>query len=486
MNMVPLLIAMDIVFGFFLVRLATPVRNLRPRWAVLLLDLSLGAGGGIAVVSLLFFLLLVLHVASLAVMLLVEALLLLSVYAFVYVRQQGPADEPCRRIAAFWWHWVLGGALLVSLLAVGTAIAKLAQANLYGAWDAYDFWNLRAKFLAGPGEIWRRAFAPVGVAHPDYPLLISGFVGQLWKFSGANNSVLAPILTGAVYAIGVPMLLVSALAVARGTGSALLAGLILMTSRSFLGQTTLQYSDVPLSFYYLATLVLVVLSAAAEARRQRTVAVMAGAFASFAVWTKNEGLVFFALCMGSYALVFGYPRHGRAGVGGSPVWYALLGALPGLLAAGYFKLFLAPPNDLTKQTAVQALHQLLEFGRYLRIGRALIHYGRWLGVWWAHPALLLAILAVVLGIRIDERQARGVVVAGLTLVLLLAVYCGVFVVAPKNLQFLLDTTLERLYAQLWPSFVFAAFLVLARPEETLGVRPDEAPGRDPRSTPSGI
>ena len=28
-------------------------------------------------------------------------------------------------------------------------------------------------------------------------------------------------------------------------------------------------------------------------------------------------------------------------------------------------------------------------------------------------------------------------------------------------------TLERLYAQLWPSFLFVAFLILARPEEAL-------------------
>src|SRR5271165_3952333 len=291
-------LAVAVVIGFLLVRLANPADKLEPRWAGFLLELALGAGGGIALVSLLFFLLLMLHAASPLVMLPIEAVLLLSAAGLVFIRRRRTAQDPRRGAAGFWSYWILSGALVVSVLAVTAAIVKLAQTDPYGNWDAVSMWNLRAKYLAGPGDTWMRAFSPLLVlpggdtTHPDYPLLISGFVAQLWKYSGGETSTLVPILTAAVFAASVVALLVSALALVRGTGSALLAGLILMTSSSFLMQPMAQYADVPLSFYYLATLALAFLSATLEGIFHKVVlAAMAGAFASFAAWTKNEGLI---------------------------------------------------------------------------------------------------------------------------------------------------------------------------------------------------
>lgn len=233
-------------------RLANSADKLGPRWAVFLLELALGAGGGIALVSFLFFLLLLLHAASPLVMLSTEAVLLLSSAGLVFIRRRGTSEEPCRRAAVFWWYWILSGALVVSLVAVASGIAKLAQSDPYGAFDAYAIWNLRTKYLPGPGDTWTYAFSPLlGLQHPDYPLLISGFVAQLWKFSGGETSTLIPVLSAAVFAASVVALLVSALALVRGTGSALLAGLILITASSFLMYSMSQCADVPLSFYYL-------------------------------------------------------------------------------------------------------------------------------------------------------------------------------------------------------------------------------------------
>jgi hypothetical protein len=459
-----LFLALAVLIGYLLVRLANAADQLGPRWAVLLFELALGAGGGIAVVSLLFFLLLLLHAASPLVMLPTEAVLLLTSAGLVLIRRRRTAGEPCRQGAGVWWYWILGAALVVSVLAVGAASAKSAQTSPYGYWDAFVMWNLRAKYLAGLGDSWTRAFSPVGIPHPDYPLLISGFVAQLWKFSGGETSTLVPMLTAAVFAASVLTLLVSALAVVRGTGSALIAGLILMTSSSFLMQTMSQYADVPLSFYYLATLVLVFLSVTSEGSRKLVLAALAGAFGSFAVWTKNEGLVFFALCVGCCGFVF--RRYRSVGSRTAPVWSLLLGAVPGLLVVGYFKVFLAPRNDLMDQTGAQMMHKFLEFDRYLRIGKSLIYFALKLGDWRTHPLLLLAILAIVLRFRINERQTQGVLATGLTLVLVFAAYCEVYLIMSVYLRFQLDTSLERLYAQVWPSFLFVAFLVLARPEET--------------------
>ena len=195
-------------------------------------------------------------------------------------------------------------------------------------------------------------------------------------------------------------------------------------------------------------------------------AAMAGAFASFAAWTKNEGLVFFLLGLAAYAFIFRCHKNAMPSM--APVWYYLLGAMPGLLIVGYFKVILAPRNGLTNQTAAQAMHKFVEFDRYLLIARWLIFIAKSrLGDWWTHPLLLLTILAIVLRFRHDERQRQGVITTGLTLGLVCAAYCGVYLLTPLDLRWHLETSLERLYAQVWPSFLFVAFLALARPEEAL-------------------
>lgn len=83
------------------------------------------------------------------------------------------------------------------------------------------------------------------------------------------------------------------------------------------------------------------------------------------------------------------------------------------------------------------------------------------------PLLLLAILAILLHFRINERETQGVIATGLTLVVVFAAYCGVYLITPYDLRWHLDTSLDRLYTQVWPSFLFVAFLILARPEEAL-------------------
>jgi hypothetical protein len=468
--MMILLLVTTVLIGYLLTTLAIPVGELAPRWAACLLKFALGVGGGVALVSLLFFVLLLLHIASFVVMLSVEAFLLLSSAALVFAhRRLKNSREPCRRAPVFWWYWPLGGALGFAVLVVAAAMVHTAQTHLYGIWDAFLEWNLRAKYLAGPDETWIRAFSPqLASVHPDYPLLLSSFIAQLWKFSGGENSPLAPILTAFVFAASVLALLVSTVAVARGMGSALLAGLVLMTSSSFLKQPMAQYADVPLSFYYLATLVLVFLSGTREGFFHKAVlAAMAGAFASFAAWTKNEGLIFFLLSLGCYWLG-SLRRRGSVEQIMAPWWYFLIGAVPGLLVVCYFKAFLAPPNDLAGQTLIQALHKMVEADRYIRIGKSLVTEALRLGDWLTNPLVLLAILAIALRLRIVASQTRPILAIGLTLASLFAAYCAVYLVTPLDLGRHLNTSLQRLYAQMWPSFLFVMFLALKTPEECLG------------------
>jgi hypothetical protein len=206
-----------------------------------------------------------------------------------------------------------------------------------------------------------------------------------------------------------------------------------------------------------------VLCMSSDGTRKASLAAMAGAFASFAAWTKNEGLVFFGISLVCFWLVTWRWRSGKPIA--SQLCYPLFGAAPGLLVIGYFKAFLAPPGDIAAQPIFQVLHKLTETSRYWIIVKALIARALELGTWWAHPLVLLVILAVSLRFSIDERQKQGVILGWLTLTLLFFAYCGVYQITPLDLRFHLSSSLIRLYAQMWPCFLFLVFLILGRPED---------------------
>src|SRR6202011_2828369 len=108
-----------------------------------------------------------------------------------------------------------------------------------------------------------------------------------------------------------------------------------------------------------------------------------------------------------------------------------------------------PSSYFADQTPVQALHKMVEADRYVRIGKSLVTEALRLGDWWANPLLLLAILAIALRLRIDAPQSRPILAVGLTLASLFAAYCGVYIVTPLDLSYHLNTSLDRLYAQMW-------------------------------------
>ena len=178
------------------------------------------------------------------------------------------------------------------------------------------------------------------------------------------------------------------------------------------------------------------------------------------------------LCLACYGVAWW--RRRSAGSHLTPWLYLVLGAAPFLLLLVYFKVFLVPSVDLAEQTAAGALHKVGEIGRYWIIGKLLVAKALEFGTWWTHPLLLIAILAIALRFRVDEHQKQAVVAGGLLLIFLFVAYCGVYLITPLDLRFHISTSLARLYGQLWPSFLFLVFLMLARPEDLLQTCRDDS------------
>ncbi len=259
--MIPVLALLPAVaLGWLAVRLSGIAAGLRPRWAAQVCTASLGAGLGVAITAADHLVLLRLGAASRAHVVTVELALLAGLVFAQRFRRRGaaPASQPP---AAFPWNGILlaaAGAALALLVATEASNARSAP---YGNWDAFAIWNLRAKFLLAPGDLWRNAVSPLlERTHPDYPLLLSSFIARTWRLGGVISPA-APLATAFLFAGAVPALLTSLLALSRGLAAGLLALFVLLATTSYIEQIPWQYADIPLSFYLLATFGVVLLGA---------------------------------------------------------------------------------------------------------------------------------------------------------------------------------------------------------------------------------
>lgn len=452
-----------LALGWACVRLFLGTDSLEPRWAARLMEVALGAGFGAGLTSSVFFLLSLAGGHGLPVIASVELALLLSaaVLLFRRMRRRSPPAARTDRRVATGWNRVLALALLAGTILAGAAFLAAAGANPYGDWDAWSIWNVRARYLAGPGDAWKYAYSPLlRTVHPDYPLLVPGFVARCWNYAGATP-VSAPICAALLFQFAAVALLVSGVAVVRSASAGLLAGLVLLASTSFLAQGASQYADVPLSLYAAGSLTLLLVEAKTA---RRAVLALAGSFAGFGAWTKNEGLLFLGLLAVSLLLV-NWIAEGWGEAFRKLAWF-LLGASPPVLLTLIFKLFIAPAADpMLAQPLPEVLEKFGDASRYVVVFKAFFAQALAQGEGWTHPVVLLAILAVALRFEIGHRLRPAVSAGGLTLVLLVAAYFVAYVVTPYDLQWHLGTSLGRLYAQVWPSFLLLSFSTLRRPED---------------------
>lgn len=438
-----------------------------------LLKFFLAPGVGCGVSSLLFFLSLlthtyVRHLALIEVFLLacLIALLCFSVAATKWpvstARSSEPPIEPSldRKIRR------------ASLLGFVAAFAVSLYASLslllrgpHGEWDAFAIWNLRARFLFRAGDQWKDAFSRlIPWSHTDYPLLVPGSVARLWEYSG-HDSVAAPALLALIFTYATVGLAVSSVAALRTRSQGFLAGLVLVATPYFVQLGASEYADVPLGFFYLATLVLLCM----QDRRLQSPSrflLLAGITAGFAAWTKNEGLLFLASLLFVHAAVMVYLRGGTTYIRQLLPFAA--GFVPILIVVVFFKHHFGGPSDLFSAPRSMA-HQLLDVHRYFQVCRALLRQVFDFGGWVITPVAVLAFYFLTLGGDINPKDKAYVLISVLALFMTLVGYCVVYVAGPNDIQWWLSSSLNRLLIQLWPSAVFLFFLVVRTPEQAISV-----------------
>jgi hypothetical protein len=398
-----------------------------------------------------------------------SALLIIVIIALVY-KFNGQKDSP----DSTWYAYAAGavpsktqlffaiGFWTALVLAMVTSVF-LALKSPHGiGWDAWTIWNLRARFIFRDGTHWTDA-ASIFWVKPDYPLLIPATIAQAWTYLG-NDTVLIPVLVAMLFTLATVGLTVSSLAMFRSKSQGYLGGLILLGTPFFIKHGMSQYADVPLGFFFLATIVLFTLHERAGAASRRLLT-LAGMAAGFAAWTKNEGLLFLVATIASHGAVTIALKGWKIYLRRMPSFALCL--LPILVIIAYFKIAFAPANDLLSGQGFQAtLARLTDLSRYWVIFKAFVRGGFYFGEWYHLFGLppLLGIYLLVIGVKINAEDRLPMLYALLALTLTLAGYFFVFVTTPHDVAWHLRDSLDRLLLQLWPSFVFTYLLIVRKPE----------------------
>lgn len=353
-------------------------------------------------------------------------------------------------------------ALWVSAACAVVAFGLESAVHPQGGWDAWMTWNMHARAIYRGADHWRAALTGLpGWSHPDYPLLVPASVSRMWVYAGGETAV-ASAVVGFLFTFATIGVLFAAVSILRSRSQGVLAALLLLATKFFVLDGASQFADIPVAFFFLATLALLALAEAWTEGRPRLL-MLAGATAGLSAWTKNEGLLFLVAIVVGYGSVLIRARGWRAGLLDARAFG--FGLVPVLALVAGFKIWLAPPNDLMSGQGIGATAgRLLEGARYVQIlggferafleisakGLAalmLLGYGLCAGFTAAGPARLAA-------------RATAVVVG-----LMLIGYFAVLLTAPEPLLATNVRSVNRLLLQVWPSGLLAYFLAVRTIEE---------------------
>jgi hypothetical protein len=178
----------------------------------------------------------------------------------------------------------------------------------------------------------------------------------------------------------------------------------------------------------------------------------AGFFAGCAGWTKNEGLLFIVAAAAALSLpVFRERRNTLRRL----AFFGAGLAVP-LLVIITFKLTNHVRNDIVEYAQLQ---QALMLDRHVMILKYLARYVFLFGAWSWSPFIPVIAFILLTGVhRSVFRSYAWRTIANIVLLVALGYYF-VYLITPLPLQRHLETSMDRLLLQLWPSLLLVAGLI---------------------------
>ena len=362
--------------------------------------------------------------------------------------------------------WILTALLVLLAAAAGAYFLIYTRYSPNGSFDAYAFWNLKARFIFRDPDSWQAAFSPLlsWEFHADYPILLPMNTAMGWFFVGRETPYV-PAVQAALFTLAGAGLLWSALQALRGWSQAALAGLALLSTPLFVLVGVWQLADVPLAAMILATFILLSLHFLYPDAKLGFLT-LAGLTAGLAAWTKNEGLLFLVLTS-LLLLIFSLRGREDKRQGLKELLSYGSGLLLPLAALLVFKLALAPANDLVGTRSLAELSALLFDPQRWRLTFRLMaaeaaRFGHSLIAVWVLPLAWL----LLVGRRPLQDGHRQVLRFWIpAFLLLLAGYFITYLITPHPLEWHVTHSVERLYLHIYPAVLWLVFLVSRAPEE---------------------
>jgi len=356
--------------------------------------------------------------------------------------------------------WALDLVFFTGLISAMVVFIFLTLKSPHGNWDAWAVHNMKARFIFRAGDTWQTTLSSLPAwASLDYPLLVSFTIAGYWTLVG-NDTLIIPGVVAFLFTFGTVGLLVSTLSILRSKAQGLLAGLVLLGFPLFIAQGSNQYLDVPVGYFFLASLSLFSLLDHLP-DNQWGLLLLAGMSTGFSAWTKNEGFLFilaivvtrFFMITAKQGLKTYFKQMGPFAIGLAPVVLVII----------YFKARFGAANLFLSGEGPSMLEKLLDGRRYVAVLSELKTQLTGMGGWIIAPIIVLLLYLLLLGPSKESKNPNAVA-ALMTLFLMLLGYFFIFIITPFDLKWHLATTLDRLLMQLWPSFIFVFFLSVRTPE----------------------
>jgi hypothetical protein len=400
---------------------------------------------------------------------LVCELLLLAGLCLMLVRRQGAsisglADQPNNVAAPLRQRsYALRSAFCLASLSTIIQFCGLTQQYPHGQYDAFSIWNLRARFLYAGAQYWKEFAHATVDSHTDYPLLVPASVARSWELIGRETQLI-PSAIALLFTFATIGVVTASISHFRGGRQGLLAGLVLLGTPFLISHGASQYADVPLAFFFAATMVLLFLHA--ESPSEMNFLVLAGMAAASSAWTKNEGILFLILLFFLHPLVTCRIKGKKQCA--TEILALLIGAVPVSVVIFIYKVCLVARNELiARQSIGSSVPKLLDASRYHLVIHWFLslpfYFGRWSPLT-AMPVLLVFYF-LLLGVSVKKKEVSATSIAVLLPLFMSVGYFFVYILSPDDLAWHLGSSLDRLLLQLWPLAIFTYFMVVHTPEQ---------------------
>ena len=324
-------------------------------------------------------------------------------------------------------------ALVILIVGLGMLLEHAtALGDKHGGWDAFAIWNFHSRYLADPAN-WRNLFLNTDTEHPDYPPgqpALSAFCLRL--FSGKHQELIA-YMWAMFFTISVPLLLFSGLW-NKNRIVALIVFYIVCANNDFVGFGVSQYADMLVAALALGAYLAV--EAAEERQEWCGVAVF---LLTAAALTKNEGALIAVLFFVFYGGRFFRGRR----------WlYALSGAVLPLACLIAYRSVCPVHSDMLGGIGSGVWQKIADVSRYRKIYESVnaVADSKF------HYLQVFVLLAFIVSLFRKSVPGRG---AWLVLAWL-AGYFAIYVVTPHDLEWHLQTSLDRLLLQVMPVALYLA------------------------------